>query len=99
MPAERIKTRWPRLMSEADAAEYLGVSVSQFRREVERGMWPKRKHRGDARINTYDRKALDDAVDHLDNLINHPPADEVDLDREFGIGGNSGPLSRNSPSR
>ena len=51
---ERIKTRWPRLMSEADAAEYVGVSLEQFRIEREKkGFWRKPVDRG-CRRNTYD---------------------------------------------
>ena len=88
-----LPARWPVLMSEADAAEYVGVSVSQFRREVERGLWPGPKARG-ARINTYDRRELDDAVDRIDN-----PTDHADLDREFGLGHDQNPLPRNAKAR
>lgn len=56
--------RWPRLLSEDAAAEYVGVSVSQFRLEQARGMWPRPIERG-CRRNTYDRHQLDAAVDRM----------------------------------
>jgi hypothetical protein len=58
------RARWPRLLPEIEAAEYVGVSLAQFRAEVERGIWPKAVARG-CRRNTYDRTALDRAVDQL----------------------------------
>ena len=70
-------------MSEEDAAEYVSVSVSQFRAEVEKGVWPHPVERG-CRRNTYDRDALNRAVDRLS------PVDEPDEDdllrgaREWG---------------
>jgi hypothetical protein len=95
---ERIKTRWPRLMSEADAAEYVGVSLEQFRIEREKkGLWPKPVDRG-CRRNTYDRKDLDDAVDRLKRGIDHPISD-VDLDREFGLGRDQDPVPRDAQTR
>jgi hypothetical protein len=51
-------------LPEIEAAEYVGVSLAQFRAEVERGIWPKAVARG-CRRNTYDRTALDRAVDQL----------------------------------
>ena len=88
---ERIKTRWPRLMSEADAAEYVGVSVEQFRIEREKkGFWPKPVDPC-CRRNTYDRKDLDDAVDRLKRRLNDPFSD-IDLDREFGLGRDQDPV-------
>ena len=95
---ERIKTRWPRLMSEADAAEYVGVSLEQFRIEREKkGFWPKPVDRG-CRRNTYDRKDLDDAIDRLKRGIDHPISD-VDLDRELGLGRDQDPVSRDAQAR
>lgn len=89
---ERIRTRWPRLMSEADAAEYVGVSLEQFRTEREKkGFWPKPVDRG-CRRNTYDRKDLDDAVDRLKRGIDHRIF-YVDLDQEFGLGRDQDPVS------
>lgn len=89
---------WPRLMPEDLAAAYVGVSVSQFRIEQKRGIWPAPIDRG-ARINTYDREDLDDAIDRLKGCVKHHALDDVDLDREFGIGGNRSPLPRNPPPR
>jgi hypothetical protein len=95
---ERIKTRWPRLMPEADAAEYVGVSLEQFRiKREKKGFWPKPVDRG-CRRNTYDRKDLDDAVDHLKRGNDHPISD-IDLDREFGLGGYQDPVSRDAQPR
>jgi hypothetical protein len=93
---ERIKARWPRLMSEADASEYVGVSLSQFCLELEKGMWPAPVNRN-ARLNTYDRKALDDAVDRLARGANHP--DEIDLDGAFPRGHGPRQVSRKAPAR
>lgn len=59
-----MSDRWPRLLPEKDAAEYVGVSLSQFRMEVEKGLWPKPVARG-CRRNTYDRMQLDAAVDKI----------------------------------
>jgi hypothetical protein len=88
--AERGMPDWPRLMPEEMAAAYVGVSLSQFRREQAKGLWPKPKTRG-ARLNTYDRKELDDAVDRLDGDVNDPAPD---YDAEFDIGDHQGSLSR-----
>ena len=51
-------------MSEADAAEYVGVSVSTFRRERDEGRWPKPVDRGCRRM-TYSRREIDAAVDRM----------------------------------
>jgi hypothetical protein len=51
-------------MSEDDAALYVGVSPARFRIERDRGMWPQPVDRA-CRRNTYDRAALDRAVDRL----------------------------------
>ena len=63
------RTRWPALMSEEDAAEYVGVSIAQFRHERKEGKWPRPVDRG-CRRNTYSRKALDAAIDRLAGLDN-----------------------------
>jgi hypothetical protein len=63
----RVSVRWPRLLSEEDAAEYVGVSQAQFRMEVKKGIWPKPVPRG-CRRNTYDRSALDKAADRLSGM-------------------------------
>jgi hypothetical protein len=89
LPKHRLPD-WPRLMPEEMAAAYLGVSLSQFRREQARGLWPKPKRRG-ARLNTYDRRELDDAVDRLEGGVNHPTPD---YDREFDLGKHPSSLPR-----
>jgi hypothetical protein len=92
MNDERRIPDWPRLMPEEMAAAYVGVSVPQFRREQARGLWPEPKRRG-ARLNTYDRKELDDAVDRLGRGANDP--ENIDLDTEaLGLGGRNNSLSR-----
>jgi hypothetical protein len=100
---ERISTgraalpNWPRLMSEELAAAYVGVSLERFRIERTKGLWPAPVDRG-CRRNTYDREALDDAVDRLSGRINDP-APAIDLDQEFGLGGDQNPVSRNAKAR
>jgi hypothetical protein len=83
-------------MSETDAAEYVGVSLAQFRRERQKGLWPAPVPRG-ARVNTYDREALDNAVDRLSGRINHPDP-EIDLP-EFGPGCGASELYRRPMSK
>jgi hypothetical protein len=78
--------RWPRLLPEQEAAEYLGVTVTQFRAEVRCGIWPKPVPRG-CRRNTYDRLALDRAVDRLSGRSD---PDEDDLIKEARQWGKSG---------
>lgn len=80
------RLRWPRLLPEQEAAEYVGVTVAQFRAEVRHGIWPKPVPRG-CRRNTYDRLALDRAVDRLSGT---PDPDEHDLIREARQWGKSG---------
>jgi len=63
-----VRARWPALMSESDAAEYVGVSVSEFRRERDAGKMPRPVDRG-CRRNTYSRRALDAAVARLDGGV------------------------------
>lgn len=58
------RARWPRLLSESEAASYVGVSPATFRTERAAGLWPEPVGRGCGRI-TYDRVALDRAVDRL----------------------------------
>jgi hypothetical protein len=92
---DRQLPNWPRLMPEEMAAAYVGVHIGTFRRERDEGIWPRPVKRG-ARLNTYDREALDDAVDRLSGRVNHPT---IDLDREFGLGGDQNPVSRNEKAR
>jgi hypothetical protein len=84
-------------MPEEMAAAYVGVHIGTFRRERDEGIWPQPVKRN-ARLNTYDREALDDAVDRLSGRINDP-APAIDLDREFGLGGDQNPVSRNAKAR
>lgn len=88
--ADRRMPNWPRLMPEEMAAAYVGVSLSQFRREQARGLWPAPIERG-ARLNTYDREDLDNAVDCLKRGINHSPPN---LDEEFDVVGHQNSLPR-----
>jgi hypothetical protein len=81
--AERIRLRWPRLLPEDDAAEYVGVSIAQFRAEVGKGIWPQPVERG-CRRNTYDRAALDRAVDRLSRGDDPDEDDLVREAREWG---------------
>jgi hypothetical protein len=57
---------------------------------------PHRSPRG-ARVNTYDREALDNAVDRLSGRINHPDP-EIDLP-EFGPGCGASELYRRPMSK
>jgi hypothetical protein len=86
-----IKARWPALMSEGDAAEYVGVSLAQFRKEREAGLWPKPAARG-CRRNTYSRRQLDKIIDRITSETHDaaaPDSDldiaQIDVDREFGL--------------
>ena len=85
MTGERALPHWPRLMPEEMAANYVGVSVARFRADVEQGLWPQLVARG-CRRNTYDRVALDRAVDRLSGR--HEP-DEDDLIRGAAACGKS----------
>jgi len=76
--------RWPRLLSEEEAAEYVGVSLTRFRIERDKGMWPAPVDRG-CRLNTYDRLALDRAVDRLSGW-QEPREVEGELLRRAGWG-------------
>ncbi|MFC3674708.1 hypothetical protein [Ferrovibrio xuzhouensis] len=55
---------WPRMMSRDLAAAYVGVSPSTFDLEVAEGLLPKPLPRGrKGGLDTWDRMALDDALD------------------------------------
>ena len=64
----------PRFLKRAQAAAYVGVSVSTFDTEVSKGMWPRAVRRGakDDAL-TWDRKALDAAADRLAGLTAPAP--------------------------
>jgi transposase len=85
-------------MSEEDAAEYVGVSVAQFRRERDAGIWPLPVQRG-CRRNTYDRKRLDQAVDRLEETNETLSMVVIDIDREFGLGTDKSSISRTAKAR
>ena len=70
---------WPRGLSEAEAATYVGVGVSKFRDEVAAGIWPKPNRRGRRII--WDRHLLDLAYDRISDISS------FDLDLEWGLKG------------
>ena len=86
LPAPRMPTAsllplpTKRILDLAEAAEYVGVSVTLFLEEVEKGMWPRPMRRGaSGRRVTWDVRALDAAADRhlglpLPNLV---AADQV----------------------
>jgi hypothetical protein len=95
-PELLLRARWPALMSEEDAAEYLGVSVAQFRRERDAGIWPRPVDRG-CRRNTYWKKRVDEAIERL-NAGDHAE-NEIDLHEAFGYGGHPNSLSGDAAAR
>lgn len=68
--------RWPRGLSEKEAAAYVGVGVTLFRSEVSKGMWHKPHKRGNGKKRpgrvVWDKRQLD-----------------VEFDRNFGTGASS----------
>jgi hypothetical protein len=55
-----------RFLDISEAAEYVGVGVDTFRKEVEAGMWPPPVRRGrTGRAVTWDVRALDAAADRM----------------------------------
>lgn len=54
---------WPRLLSEDEAAAYLGVGKTRFREKWQARVWPQPIREG--RRVLWDRKALDSFVDVL----------------------------------
>lgn len=69
----------PRYLSAQEAAFYTGVSVDTFLAEVKRGIWPQPFKRGKmATKATWDRKAIDAAIDRQSGIENLPaPIDTV----------------------
>ena len=66
----RPSSREPRFANIVEAARYVGVSVSTFREEVERGIWPPGMRRGrKGRAVTWDVRALDASADRLAGLV------------------------------
>lgn len=65
---------WPRLLSRDQAARYVGVSATQFVKEVEEGRWPQPERRGDALAARagrllWDRVLLDKRQDERSGLM------------------------------
>ncbi|MBV8798779.1 MAG: hypothetical protein JO208_03070 [Alphaproteobacteria bacterium] len=78
--ARRPRTKreaWPRGLRRLDAADYVGVSPSQFDKWVDDGTMPKPTKKGG--IALWDRHALDDAMDRLF----YPEADQSEWDNAF----------------
>ena len=65
---------WPRLLSEGQAATYVGVSLSAFRARIG-NPWPAALRIGRRKV--YDRIALDRAVDALSRPAPESPAEAV----------------------
>lgn len=66
--------RWPRMLSVDDAAEYVGVSVTLFLKEVEAGLWPQPVRRGrKGGRKTWDKDAIDAALDRRSGLVAESP--------------------------
>lgn len=65
---------WPRMLSREQAASYVGVSTTQFDREVSAGRWPPPERRGN-RI-TWDRRLIDRVQDKTSGIMtsSEPPA-------------------------
>ncbi|MGF7178272.1 helix-turn-helix transcriptional regulator [Azospirillum doebereinerae] len=58
---------WPRMLSRAQAARYVGVSTTQFDKEVGEGRWPRPERRG-SRI-TWDRALIDMVQDRSSGIV------------------------------
>lgn len=83
----RIPEAWPIQMSDAMAARYCDMSLSQFRSLVAQGKLPPgRKIFGTSMIRWL-RRSIDNAIEaaHGDNRRRGKSPREIELDREFGI--------------
>ncbi|SMH60495.1 hypothetical protein [Azospirillum agricola] len=58
---------WPRLLTRAQAASYLGLTINGFSRGMEDGMWPSPITYGGSKL--WDRRRLDEAVDLLSGYV------------------------------
>ncbi len=69
MGERQVFPHWPRGLSEEQAASYVGVSVTTFRDEIKKGMWPKGERRGPkgGRV-VWDKAAIDLAWNERSNL-------------------------------
>jgi hypothetical protein len=66
---------WPRYLTRAQAALYLGVGVDTFTAELRAGLWPPGRPRGGrGGLLTWDRLLLDRAADAFAELSNARPA-------------------------
>lgn len=72
MPSEHLPF-WPRYLTRAQAAAYVGVSVDVFDDEVQAGDWPPARRRGGkgGRL-TWDRLLLDRMADAASGLLHTP---------------------------
>jgi hypothetical protein len=78
---------WPRFLSRAEAARYVGVSADVFSDEVAANLWPQGSRRGarGGRL-TWDRLLLDRAADSQsglagDAVLNKPAPGDLDTMR------------------
>ncbi len=68
MPDADAHIYLPRGLSEDESAHYVGLCPNSFRKEVKNGRLPEPLRFGRRRI--WDKKALDQALDHLSKLTN-----------------------------
>lgn len=70
---------WPRLLTRAQAATYLGLTVTGFNQGLEDGTWPEpvTTH---GRNKLWDRRRLDEAVDTLSGYAIQNAHDKEDED-------------------
>ena len=66
MPNSDAQVYPPRCFPEDESAAYIGVSPNTFRKEVQNGRLPEPLCFGRRRI--WDKRALDQALDHLSKL-------------------------------
>lgn len=81
-PHHRVEIE-PRVLSEDEAAVYVGLSSATFRAGVG-SRWPAPIALS-ARRRGFDRLALDDAIDRLGGRAHPVNSEEAELDRELGI--------------
>lgn len=68
---------WPRLLSRDQAARYVGVSATQFTKEVAAGRWPAPERRGQGGNRSgrllWDRALLDRRQDEYSGIVQNSP--------------------------
>lgn len=74
-------TRWPRMLTRKDAAEYCGVSIPSFEREISLGRLPMPVKLGNR--DHWCIKGLDAALDRITNA-NDEPDYIKDMKRRYG---------------